>query len=257
MRKPALLILIVMVACNIGKEDVAFVEESSAGVVDVSSPSRVASVEEGVSFEVSEGKTKRCLSASHWAAFWITCSTCYVNWIKIKPVDIKSRKGKVIKSLKGRLGYSFSITPLKYNNESNKYVMPLIMFESLDSSNSVEVVSFMLTDYLELNFNKRGGTFEIPRVEKSAENPGRNVYPFGILNIGNPSGGEEVIGAIARQYKGGRWESLRAKIRVKVEEKVKVYSITLDAKLFNEFMKEVFARYPDVASENKKFRIPV
>ncbi|AYE36936.1 p23 cell envelope protein (plasmid) [Borrelia turcica IST7] len=257
MRRPTLLILIIIMGCNLGKEDVDSVEEEDVVVAAVKTSSKV-SREEGVSFEVVEGKTERCLDATHWAvSLFSKCRTCYINWIKTKPVEIRSWKGKVIKTLKGRLGYSISVTPVKYNNESSKYVMPLIMFESIDSGNSVEVISFVLTDYPKLNFNKRGGTFEIPRVEKSAEREGNNVYPFGILNALSPNGGEEIIGVIAGQHKGGSWESLKAKITVKIGGIVKAYRIGLDARVFNEFMKEVFTRYPEASSENRKFRIPV
>ncbi|AYE37081.1 hypothetical protein DB313_06155 (plasmid) [Borrelia turcica IST7] len=258
-------ILSALLACDLAKDEIAHLEEESDVPVVSGSTVATATVKSagGVSFEVVEGKLQRCLLPHH--RWFRTCTTCFVSWIKIKPLAITKSNGKLSKTFKNRLGYSFSILPLKYNDggsygdSHNSYIMPQIVFENLDSSNSLEVLSFKLTDFPQLNFNKKGGTFDLPRVEKSPANPNQDVYPFGILSVTSPSGGDEVISAIEKQFKGGKWGSLRAKITVKEKgsSSAKTYNITLDTGLFNEFMKQVFARYPKANQYNKKFRIPV
>ncbi|ETZ17962.1 P23-like cell envelope protein [Borrelia duttonii CR2A] len=216
--------------------------------------------EEQTTFEVIEGKKEQCMCIS-----WFLCSCSktksYITWMKIKAKEIVDQDKKVIAALKDKLRYSYSVSPIKYNNDYSKYVMPLILFESMDKN--IEVTSFNLTDHKKLDFNNKGvlgGWIQgIPKVEKSSEEGYQNVYPYGILNAISPTGGEELISAFKSLYKNGKWDFMKAEIKVKDKTKNQesTYNILLDGKLFNEFIKTVINNHQGTTTANTKFQVPI
>ncbi|WP_445436427.1 S2/P23 family protein [Candidatus Borreliella tachyglossi] len=211
--------------------------------------------QEEVRFDLLEGSTSKCLDLV-CLYFW---KKCEITWMKIKAKDIMNEDRKILLELKDKLRYSYSVSPIKYNDSYNSYVMPLILFESLDEK--FEVKSFKLTEHANLDFNNKrvlGGFMQgIPEVEKSTEEGYKNIYPYGILNSISPTGGDELISAFAALYNDGSWTPMKAEITIKHDNKETTYNILLSSKLFNEFMKAVIAKHPGLTTANTKFRIPV
>ncbi|ACH93874.1 S2/P23 family protein [Borrelia duttonii] len=217
--------------------------------------------EEQTTFEVIEGQKEQCMCISCW--LWCSCPKpkCYITWMKIKAKEIVDQDKKVIAALKDKLRYSYSVSPIKYNNNYSNYVMPLILFESMDEN--IEVTSFNLTDHKNLDFNNKGvlgGWIQgIPKVEKSSEEGYKNVYPYGILNAISPNGGEELISAFKSLYKNGKWDFMKAEIKVKdkTNNQESTHNILLDGKLFNEFIKTVINKHKGTTTANTKFQVPI
>ncbi|WP_025401327.1 S2/P23 family protein [Borrelia crocidurae] len=216
--------------------------------------------EEQTTFEVIEGKKEQCMCISCW---FCSCPQpkCYITWMKIKAKEIFDQDKKVLAALKDKLRYSYSVSPIKYNNNYSKYVMPLILFESMDEN--IEVISFNLTDHKNLDFNNKGflgGLIQgIPKVEKSSEEGYQNVYPYGILKAISPTGGEELISAFKSLYKNGKWDFMKAEIKVKdkTNNQESTHNILLDGKLFNEFIKTVINKHQGTTTANTKFQVPI
>ncbi|WP_024653724.1 S2/P23 family protein [Borrelia persica] len=213
-------------------------------------------------FELLEGQKEQCMCISCW---WCSCARkpkkCYITWMKIKAKDIIGTDKKTIETLKDKLKYSYSVSPIKYNQDYSKYVMPLILFETLDEN--IEVTSFKLTNHPNLDFNNKnvlGGLMQgIPKVEKSSEDGYKNVYPYGILNALSPTGGAELISAFKALYQDGKWNFMDAEIKVKdkTSNQETTHNILLNGKLFNEFIKEVIKKHQGTTTANTKFQVPI
>ncbi|WP_025408473.1 S2/P23 family protein [Borrelia coriaceae] len=217
----------------------------------------VALTKEYLNFEILEGTKEKCLCL--FCTWWCGCQKkCHITWMKIKAKNIIGENHKPLEDLKGKLRYSYSVSPIKYNDKYSKYVMPLILFESLDEN--LEVTSFKLTNHINLDFNNKKilGIQGIPQEEKSSEDGYKNVYPYGIVNI-NPNGGDEILSAFAALYQNGKWNSMEAEIKVKNKNtnNEETHKILLNGKLFNEFIKSVVSKYQGTTTANTKFRVPV
>lgn len=216
---------------------------------------------EDATFEILEGTTEKCMCPICW--LWCGCRPrkCQITWMKIKAKEIIGNNQKALEALKGRLKYSYSVSPIKYNDQYSTYVMPLILFESMDEN--IEVTSFKLINHTNLDFNNKnvlGGIIQgIPKVEKSSEEGYKNVYPYGILNATNPTGGDELISAFAALYQNGKWNLMEGEIKVKDTKtnNETTYKILLSGKLFNEFLKSVVSKHQGTTTANTKFRVPI
>ncbi|QFP42363.1 S2/P23 family protein (plasmid) [Borrelia miyamotoi] len=216
-----------------------------------------AIMNEQVTFEILEGTKEKCMCL---VCFWCGCPPkCTITWMKIKAKEIIGKDKQPIESLKNKLRFSYSVSPIKYNDQYSKYVMPLILFESLEDN--IQVTSFRLKDHPTLNFNNKKilGIQGIPEMEKSSEAEYKNVYPYGILNAISPTGGQELISAFTALYNNGKWNLLEAEITVKDEttQQQNTYTILLNGKLFNEFMKKIIEKYPGTTTANNQFRVPI
>ncbi|WP_233275082.1 S2/P23 family protein [Borrelia anserina] len=218
-------------------------------------------IEDHSNFELLEGTQERCMCLLCTCCYGYTHKKCQITWIKIKAKEILGKNVKPIDSLKNKLRYSYSVSPIKYNGNYSKYVMPLILFESL--VDHIEVTSFKLTHHKDLDFNNKnvlGGIMQgIPKVEKSSENGYKNVYPYGILNTVNPTGGEELTSAFATLYRNGKWNFMEAEIKVKDTNtnQETTHKILLNSKLFYKFLKTVITKYPETTNANNKFLVPI
>ncbi|ANF34395.1 p23 cell envelope protein (plasmid) [Borrelia turicatae] len=218
-------------------------------------------IKEDATFEILEGTTEKCMCP---ICSWLWCGCppkCQITWMKIKAKEIIGDNQKPLEALKGKLRYSYSVSPIKYNDKYSKYVMPLILFESMDEN--IEVTSFKLINHTNLDFNNKnvlGGIIQgIPKVEKSSEEGYKNVYPYGILNALNPTGGDELISAFAALYQNGKWNLMEGEIKVK-DTKTNTettHKILLSGKLFNEFIKTVVSKHQGTTTANTKFRVPI
>ncbi|BDU63349.1 hypothetical protein BOFE_08890 (plasmid) [Candidatus Borrelia fainii] len=213
------------------------------------------------SFEILEGSTAKCMCPICWSRCKCRPRKCQITWMKIKAKEIIADNQKPLEALKGRLKYSYSVSPIKYNDQYSQYVMPLILFESMDEN--TEVTSFKLINHTNLDFNNKkilGGIIQgIPNVEKSYEEGYKNVYPYGILNALNPTGGNELISAFAALYQNGKWNLMEGEIKVKDTQtnKETTHKILLSGKLFNEFLKSVISKHQGTTTANNKFRVPI
>lgn len=243
------------------QEDLLSDEERAKKLLSDKDAEHAALIKEYSKFEILEGTTEKCMCP--FCTWFCGCPTrkCQITWTKIKAKDIIGQDEKPLDALKNKLRYSYSVSPIKYNNAYSKYVMPLILFESMDEN--IEVTSFKLTNHTSLDFNNKnvlGGFIQgIPKVEKSSEAGYKNVYPYGILNALNPTGGDELISAFAALYANGKWNFMQAEIKVK-DTKTNTettHNILLSGKLFNEFMKTVISAHQGATTANTKFRVPI
>ncbi|UPA09926.1 S2/P23 family protein (plasmid) [Borrelia nietonii YOR] len=234
-------------------------EERAKKLLSDQDPEHAALIKEYSKFEILEGTTKKCMCL--FCTWFCGCSQkCHITWTKIKAKDIIGQDEKPLDALKNKLRYSYSVSPIKYNDKYSNYVMPLILFESMDEN--IEVTSFKLTNHTSLDFNNKnvlgGITQGIPKVEKSSEAGYKNVYPYGILNALSPTGGDELISAFSALYANGKWHFMQAEIKVKDQTNTETtHNILLSGKLFNEFMKTVISKHQGATTANTKFRVPI
>lgn len=211
--------------------------------------------------QISEGILDVCLG-NHV----ITPSnhTCHLTWMKSNVQDIIGENGKPSPVFQGKFKYSYAVAPIKNNANYSKYVMPLILFESLVEY--VKIVSFKLTNHSELNLDFRNGHMQGTRdkiakqLELSTQRLGyQGISIYGELYAFFPNGGDGLITAFSQLHKNGDWFFMSGKITIEdsLSKKTSTHTILLDAQLFNEFLKEVIAKHPSTRTANRKFRVPV
>ncbi len=155
-----------------------------------------------------------------------------VTWIKTKAMTILGEDGKEIPEFKNKFGYSYIISPVKMDGKYSYYASLLILFETTkngDDEYEIEDVKFVTA----------GSTLELKNsllaVENSQEEGYVTAYPFGILMS------DEIKNAFKLTYKNGHWNYMLADLTVKnkLTQETKIYKITHNSKLINEFLKEV------------------
>ncbi|AHH11121.1 S2/P23 family protein (plasmid) [Borrelia coriaceae] len=210
--------------------------------------------------KISEGILKVCLN-HYWD--WAS-DTCTITWAKSNSQEIIGEDTNPSRELQGKLEYSYAVAPIKNNANYSKYVMPLILFAS--KVEYIKVISFKLKEYPQLNLDFRKGFMQFLRdrvankVEQSAQKMGyKYVYLCGILYPSQPNGGAEIISAFADLYQNGNWYFMEGEITIEdsLDRTKKTYTILLDSKLFNDFLKQIIKKHPDTTKKNAGFRIPV
>ncbi|AHH12989.1 P23-like cell envelope protein (plasmid) [Borrelia hermsii YBT] len=210
---------------------------------------------------ISEGILDVCLSVVHW--FWKR-PICQITWAKTNPQNIIGPDTRPSSRLQGKLKYSYAVAPIQSHQEYTKYVMPLILFESVVSN--IKVLSFKLTDYKNLNLDFREGSMQTIRnnvsnqLEKSIKALGyHSVFICGQLVASAPNGGKDLINAFANLYKDGQWSFMEGEITIHDDRinQTNTYTILLDSELFNTFLKSIIARHPGTLTANNQFRVPV
>ncbi|AYE36803.1 p23 cell envelope protein (plasmid) [Borrelia turcica IST7] len=197
-----------------------------------------------------------------------------VTWIKTKAIAIRDHKGNVIPELEGKVRYSYSISPVKLDNEFTKYTMPLVLFETTKGNENLEVESFTLENDSGLDFNIREypvglwswsfTTISIPKTEASSEKGYANTNPFGIIK-----GNGKAIPALTKS------KTVKAKIRVRdkkdnitnagntgnksktdnIDSSVKEYSILLDSSYLVRLIKETLEKNQGIENTANDFKL--
>ncbi|WP_024654564.1 S2/P23 family protein [Borrelia hispanica] len=184
--------------------------------------------------------------------FLITTTTLTVTWIKNKAISIKGEDGKPLNELINKIRYSYSISPIKENGNFSNKIMPIVLFETTQNGQDLEVTSFTLTDEPDLDFNKRQYSsvsslfYTPPKTETSQENGYINAHPFWIANKNN-----EVIKALTKN------QSIKAKIKVcnKNSKITTEYSIILETHYLSHLIKEILQKYPQINTVAPEFKL--
>ncbi|BDU63350.1 hypothetical protein BOFE_08900 (plasmid) [Candidatus Borrelia fainii] len=211
--------------------------------------------------QISEGTLNVCLSGH-----LITPSNhnCHITWMKSNVQDIIGIDGKPSSVFQGKFKYSYAVAPIKNNKDYTRYVMPLILFESL--VDYVKIVSFKLTNHKNLNLDFSKGNQQATRdkitnqLESSTKKLGyKSINIYGELYAYFPNGGDGLITAFSKLYQNGDWYFMEGEITIKntLSKQTNTHKILLDAQLFNEFLKKVIERHPETKTANSKFRVPV
>nr|WKT13970.1 p23 cell envelope protein [Borrelia sp. BU AG58] len=178
-----------------------------------------------------------------------------VTWIKTRAIGIRAYDGKFILDLKGKIRYSYSVSPVKLNGQLSKYTMPLVLFETTNGNGNLEVESFTLEDAPDLDFNKRQHsetvlfirtTLSIPTKEESSEEGYLNSNPFGIIG-----GNNKTIPALTKT------QNVRAKIKVKdnTNNRVNEYGILIDSSYLVRLIKEITEKNPGIEKVATDFKL--
>ncbi|UPA18976.1 p23 cell envelope protein (plasmid) [Borrelia puertoricensis] len=211
--------------------------------------------------QISEGLLDVCLSGH---IITPTNHTCHLTWMKSNVQDIIGPDGKPSPVFQGKFKYSYAVAPIKNNENYSKYVMPLILFESL--VDYVKIVSFKLTNHKELNLDFRNGHQQATRdkianeLEVSTKKLGyKGISIYGELYAYFPNGGDGLITAFSKLYQNGDWYFMSGEITIEdtLSRETTTHTILLDAQLFNEFLKIVIAKHPETKTANNRFRVPV
>ncbi|AHH08987.1 S2/P23 family protein (plasmid) [Borrelia anserina] len=213
--------------------------------------------------KISEGTLNVCLQPHfHW--FHISNESCKITWAKTNVQKIIGPDTKPLKELQGKLKYSYAIAPIKNNENYSKYVMPLILFESL--VDYIQVTSLKLTSNKDLDLDFHKGDYQhlrnsiVKQVKQAIQDLGyKSVHIYGTLHASKPNGGEELISACANHYNNNIWSFMEAEITIydKLTRQTTTHTILLDSQLFNEFLKIIITNHPRTTNANDKFRVPI
>ncbi|WP_418906510.1 S2/P23 family protein (plasmid) [Borreliella turdi] len=197
----------------------------------------------------------------------------YVTWVKSNNLSVlKDRYNNLIKDLE-ELKYSYIFSPIRFKtfswlsnsytysvNEDNYkifgYEIPIakiIAFESTEEfEKKYEVRSLKLnSEGSNVNFEKyRIGFPKISLKEASKEVGYINSYNFGVFD-------NSLTDSFQLFYKKKKCNIMLAylTIRNKETDKDKTYEIALNLKLFNDIVKLLFAKYPNLSKE--KLKLPI
>ncbi|ACH95131.1 S2/P23 family protein (plasmid) [Borrelia recurrentis] len=175
-----------------------------------------------------------------------------VTWIKNKAISIKGEDGKPLNELINKIRYSYSISPIKENEKLSSNIMPIVLFETTQNGQDLEVTSFTLTDEPNLDFNTRQYSsltslfYTPPKTETSQESGYVNAHPFWIANKNN-----EVIKALTKN------QSIKAKIKVqnKNSKVTTKYNIMLESHYLSQLIKDTLQKYPEINTIAPKFKL--
>ncbi len=200
------------------------------------------------------------------------CFAGYVTWAKSGNLRaIKDRYNNLIEELKG-LKYSYIFSPIQFKTSSwfsysyyindNNYkilgnevpIAKIIAFESTkEFEEKYEVKSLkLISEGVNFDFEQyRTDDFaKITLKEVSREAGYINSYNFGVFN-------NALTDFFTLFYKKSKCSYMLAYLTIKDRQtnEDKTYEIVLDLKLFNDVVKLIFAKYPDLSKE--KLKLPI
>ena len=163
-----------------------------------------------------------------------------VTWKKTKAMPILDKQGKQISALRGKIGYSYVVSPIKMNGELSDNVSFLILIETTAKGDLEYIVD-------DLKLKTAGDNLEIknPKLlppEPSGEYGYMTSYPFGKLIS------DEVRLAFDHTYINGEWNYMIAELTLKNKktQRLETYEISLNSKFVHDLLKEVARLYPDI-----------
>ncbi|WP_419264707.1 S2/P23 family protein [Borreliella afzelii] len=196
----------------------------------------------------------------------------YVTWAKSGNLRaIKDRYNNLIEGLKG-LKYSYIFSPIQFKTSSwfsysyyindNNYkilgnevpIAKIIAFESTkEFEKKYEVKSLkLISEGVNFDFEqyRTDGFAKITLKEVSREAGYINSYNFGVFN-------NALTDFFTLFYKKSKCSYMLAYLTIKDRQtnEDKTYEIVLDIKLFNDVVKLIFAKYPDLSKE--KLKLPI
>uniref|UniRef100_UPI003B20D979 S2/P23 family protein n=1 Tax=Borreliella tanukii TaxID=56146 RepID=UPI003B20D979 len=197
----------------------------------------------------------------------------YVTWIKPNNLRvIKDKYNNLIEDLEG-LKYSYIFSPIRFKTSSwfsynytyyindNNYkilgnevpIAKIIAFESTkEFEKRYEVKSLkLISEGSNIDFERyRTGVAAISLKETSKESGYINSYNFGVFN-------DDLTNSFKLLYKKSKCSYMLAHLTIRDRQTSadKTYEILLDLKLFNDIVKLIFAKYPDLSKE--KLKLPI
>ncbi|WKC57735.1 S2/P23 family protein [Borrelia sp. P9F1] len=167
-----------------------------------------------------------------------------VTWKKTKAMPIFDKKGQEILALKGKMGYSYVVSPIKMNKELSDSASFFILIETTTKGDPEYTVDNLRLATSGANLDIKNSVLFPP--EPSGETGYVTSFPFG-LAITN-----EVKLAFDDTYIDEKWTYMIAKLtlRNKKTQKLETYEISLNSKFVHELLKEVSSLYPDIKEKN-------
>ncbi|AYE36048.1 hypothetical protein DB313_00790 [Borrelia turcica IST7] len=163
-----------------------------------------------------------------------------VSWKKTKAMPILDKQGKQISALRGKIGYSYVVSPIKMNGELSDTVSFLILVETTAKGDLEYIVD-------DLKLKTAGDDLEIKNSVLLPPEPSREYgyvtsYPFGMLIS------DEVRLAFDHTYINGEWNYMIAELTLKNKktQRLETYEISLNSKFVHDLLKEVARLYPDI-----------
>ncbi|WP_418904993.1 S2/P23 family protein [Borreliella lusitaniae] len=211
------------------------------------------------------------LTAIKEGEVWKLLAGGYVTWAKSGDlIDIKDKYSNLIEDLKG-LKYSYIFSPIRFKKNSswlsssytyhindNNYkilgskvpIAKIIAFESTtEFEEKYEVKSLKLISAgSNIDFEKhRTGLTTITLKEASKEPGYTNSYNFGVFN-------DDLTTSFNLLWNKGEWSYMLAQLTIKDKKtsKNKTYEIVLSPKIFNDTIKLIYAKYPNLSKEKLK-----
>ncbi|WP_024653694.1 BB0158 famile outer surface lipoprotein [Borrelia persica] len=176
-----------------------------------------------------------------------------ITWIKNKALTINGLNGNPIDSLKDKIRYSYSISPITENQQLSSKIIPIVLFETTQSGGqNLEVISFQLIDAPNLDFDERiyyKGFVPIytpPTTEPSQEVGYLNANPFWISGQN-----DKVIPALTQN------KIIRATIKVKNLQtgSIDEYDIELDTSYLVLLISQVLQENPKLQTVAPTFKL--
>ncbi|WP_424632581.1 S2/P23 family protein [Borreliella lusitaniae] len=196
----------------------------------------------------------------------------YVTWAKSgNLINIKDKYSNLIEDLKG-LKYSYIFSPIQFKTSSwlfssytyyindNNYkillgstvapIAKIIAFESTkEFEEKYEVKSLKLISAgSNIDFEQHRTGFAAIKLKETSKEPGYiNSYNFGVFN-------NDLTNSFNLLWKKGEWSYMLAQLTIKDKQtsKNKTYEIVLSPKIFNDTIKLIYDKYPNLSKEKLK-----
>ncbi|WP_024655263.1 S2/P23 family protein [Borrelia hispanica] len=271
-----IIILLAIVSCNVQKDNnlekqqKRFIQPTYNKFKNKRTPGNIDSKEninqyQSAQLQIEEGILDVCLQVTPHSWWPFYKDNCKITWIKNNfQKIIETDTQQESKLFQGKLHYTYIVAPIKSHDKYTQYVMPLILFASL--VDYIEIISFKLKCRPNLNLDFEKGSMQNLRnrvatqVNKAVKDQGyKKAYLYGTINMLYPDGGKDLINAFGSQYQNGTWSFMEAEITTKdtLNHTTTTKSILLDSIMFNEFLKSVIKKHPNIKEANNQFRAPV
>ncbi|WP_424632592.1 S2/P23 family protein [Borreliella lusitaniae] len=194
----------------------------------------------------------------------------YVTWAKSgNLIDIKDKYSNSIEDLEG-LKYSYIFSPIRFKTSSwfsssytyyindNNYtiwgikapIAKIIAFESTtEFEKKYEVQSLKLISAgSNIDFERHRTGLAAIKLKETSKEPGyTNSYNFGVFN-------DDLTTSFNLLWKKGEWSYMLAQLTIKNKKTNtnKTYEIVLSPKIFNDTIKLIYAKHPNLSKDKLK-----